>query len=107
MRYVYPIPGEMLWWASTLHVAGLVLLVAKLLDHLRYVFAPGRWPLFIAMVSTWIGERYVQLRHPAWYRQIREEREGAPARSEAPRPRPPSPTTPPPSAVGSMGTGGQ
>ena len=74
MRYVFPVPGELLWWASALHVASFVLLAAKLLDHLRYVVAPHRWPLFQAMVTTWIGERYVELRHPGWYRAIQGRR---------------------------------
>jgi cytochrome b subunit of formate dehydrogenase len=73
MRYVYPIPGELLWWASTLHVASLVLLAAKTLDHLRYVLAPSRWSLLTAMVSGWISARDVQQRHPGWYEQIEGE----------------------------------
>jgi cytochrome b subunit of formate dehydrogenase len=107
MRYIYPIPGDVLWWASTLHVAGLVLLAAKLLDHLRYVFAPSRWPLLTSMVSTWIGERYTQLRHPGWYAQIEEERGASPARSEAPHVPPATPAAPPGRAVGSTGGGGR
>ncbi|TMC77615.1 MAG: hypothetical protein E6J15_03695 [Chloroflexi bacterium] len=68
MRYAYPVPGPVLYWASTLHVAAMVLLVLKVLDHLRYTLE--RWPLVTAMVSTWLGEGYVRLRHPAWYRTI-------------------------------------
>lgn len=74
MKYVVPIPGDILWWASALHVAAMVLLAAKLLDHLRYVFAPSRWPLLRSMFTTWTGERYVQIRHPDWYRAIVAER---------------------------------
>jgi cytochrome b subunit of formate dehydrogenase len=83
MRYVYPIPGELLWWASTLHVASLVLLAAKTLDHLRYVLAPSRWSLLTAMVSGWIGERDVRQRHPGWYEQIEGEAAAPVATSEA------------------------
>jgi cytochrome b subunit of formate dehydrogenase len=74
MKYVLPIPGEVLWWASALHVAAMVMLAAKLLDHLRYVFAPSRWPLLRSMFTTWVSERHVQLRHPEWYRAILAER---------------------------------
>ena len=101
MRYVYPIPGELLWWASALHIAGLVLLAAKLLDHLRYVFAPSRWPLLRAMVSTWIDRRCVERAHPAWHRQLQEARESPSATPETPRPPQTSPTPPPTPAVGS------
>src|SRR5438093_1608499 len=48
--------------------AGVVLLVLKVLDHLGYTLE--RWPLVSAMVSTWLGEGYVRLRHPAWYRTV-------------------------------------
>jgi len=49
LRYLMPVPGPILWGASTLHVAAMVLLVWKVLDHLRYVF--GRWPLVAAMTT--------------------------------------------------------
>jgi cytochrome b subunit of formate dehydrogenase len=82
MRYVYPIPGEVLWWASALHVGALVLLAARLLDHVRYVLAPLRWPLLMAMVSGWVSERYVRHRHPAWHQAIQDQQRRPPA--EAP-----------------------
>jgi hypothetical protein len=49
LRYLLPVPGPILWGASTLHVAAMVLLVWKVLDHLRYVFA--HWPLMRAMTT--------------------------------------------------------
>ena len=77
LKYVAPVPGGVLWWASALHVAAMILLAAKFLDHLRYVFEPSRWPLLGSMFTTWISERYVQLRHPAWYRTMVVERSAA------------------------------
>jgi thiosulfate reductase cytochrome b subunit len=53
MRYVYPIPGDVLYWASAIHVGAMVLLGIKVLDHLRYVLAPSRWPLMRAMWTGW------------------------------------------------------
>ena len=44
MRYIYPIPGDILYWVSAVHVGSGVFLGMKLLDHLRYVLAPSRWP---------------------------------------------------------------
>jgi cytochrome b subunit of formate dehydrogenase len=55
MRYIYPIPGPVLFWASTLHVAAMVLLLLKVLDHLRYTLA--RWPMMVAMAKGWVNER--------------------------------------------------
>jgi cytochrome b subunit of formate dehydrogenase len=54
MRYVYPIPGPVLFMASTLHVAAMGLLILKVLDHLRYTLP--RWPLMVAMVKGWVSE---------------------------------------------------
>jgi cytochrome b subunit of formate dehydrogenase len=53
-RYLVPVPGPVLWLASTLHVAAMVVIVVKLLDHLRYTFP--RWPLMASMATTWVRE---------------------------------------------------
>src|SRR5207302_8936946 len=54
MRYVYPIPPFVLYWSSTLHVAAMVLIFIKVLDHLRYTLA--RWPMMVAMAKGWVPE---------------------------------------------------
>lgn len=64
LRYVYPVPGPVLYWSSTLHVAAMVMILLKTLDHLRYTLAD--WPLMVAMATGWLPPR---------------------------RPRPPEPTT--------------
>src|SRR5688572_16604200 len=63
-RFVLPVPGLVLFLSSTLHVAAMVGIVIKLLDHLRYTFP--RWPLVGAITTTWVNEQYARLRHPAW-----------------------------------------
>jgi hypothetical protein len=55
LRYVIPIPGDILWLDSTLHVAAMVLLVILTLDHLRYTLA--RWPLIVAITTGWLPPR--------------------------------------------------
>lgn len=82
MRYVYPIPGDLLYWVSAVHVGAGVLLGLKLLDHLRYVLAPSRWPLMAAMVTGWVPTRYVERFFPGWYAQITAS--SAPGTSPAP-----------------------
>lgn len=67
LRYLTDVPGPILWGASTLHVTAMVLLVLKVLDHLRYVLA--RWPLIVAMTTTWVGDRYAHVHFPGWRRQ--------------------------------------
>ncbi|HLZ27220.1 MAG TPA: hypothetical protein VKV73_07850 [Chloroflexota bacterium] len=78
MRYVYPIPGEALYWISAIHVGSGVLLGLKLLDHLRYALAPSRWPLMVSMATGWIPERYVQRFHPGWYARLSESAAAVP-----------------------------
>lgn len=90
IRYVYPVPGTVLFWASTLHVAGMILVGAKLLDHLRYVLAPSRWPLFVSMFTGWIPEQYAQEHHPAWYAELQEAHR---QRVESPADEEPEPAT--------------
>jgi hypothetical protein len=98
MRYAYPIPGDVLYWVSAVHVGAGVLLGLKFLDHLRYVLAPSRWPLMAAMASGWIPTAYVQRFHAGWYARIT---------SSPPSPAPaPAPSAPPASrAVSSAGGG--
>ncbi len=98
MRYIYPIPGDVLYWVSAVHVGSGVLLGMKLLDHLRYVLAPSRWPLMVSMATGWIPEQYVQRFHPGWYARLTDNT--APAAAPASTPTSPSP------AVGSAGGGG-
>lgn len=59
-RYVVPVPGGVLYWASTLHVAAMVIIGIALLDHLRYNF--GHWPDVVAMVTTRMGGGHPGLR---------------------------------------------
>lgn len=51
VRYVFPIPGPILYWSSTLHVAAMVLILLKVLDHVRYTL--GRRPLAVTLGSLW------------------------------------------------------
>ncbi len=63
LRYIYPVPGPVLYWASTLHVAAMVLIGAKVLDQLRIMFARDRrlvpailglaWALASVAVAFW------------------------------------------------------
>jgi len=73
VRYIYPIPGDVLYWVSAVHVGAGVLLSLKVLDHLRYVLAPSRWPLMATMASGWVPAGFVKRFHPGWYARIESE----------------------------------
>jgi hypothetical protein len=98
MRYIYPIPGDLLYWVSAVHVGSGVLLGMKLLDHLRYVLAPSRWPLMVSMATGWIPEGYAQRFHPGWYSRLTQ--------SSATSSPPVSTSTSTSQVVGSAGGGG-
>jgi cytochrome b subunit of formate dehydrogenase len=99
MRYIYPIPGEVLYWVSAAHVGAGVLLGLKLLDHLRYVLAPSRWPLMVSMATGWIPEGYVKAFHSGWYARLSSTEAAA---SSAPASQAPSPAS---RVAGSAGGG--
>jgi len=78
LRYIYPIPGDVLYWISAVHVGAGVLLALKFLDHLRYVLAPSRYPLMASMWSGWVSSSYVQKFFPGWYAEINSSSSAAP-----------------------------
>ena len=55
LRYAVPIPGPIVFVDSTLHVAAMVILVVRTLDHLRYTLE--RWPLVVAITTGWLPTR--------------------------------------------------
>src|SRR5438552_3785191 len=99
VRYIYPIPGDVLYWVSAVHVGAGVLLGLKLLDHLRYVLAPSRWPLMVAMATGWVPESYVKRFHAGWFAQLSSSQATAGAAAASPAASTPSPV------VGSAGSG--
>ncbi len=53
LRYLYPVPGEVLFWASTLHVAAMVMIGLKVLDQLRIVLEGDRRLAVGAVATLW------------------------------------------------------
>ena len=95
MRYVYPIPGDVLYWISAVHVGAGVFLAMKFLDHLRFLLAPSRWPLMATMWTGWLPAWYVERFLPGWYTQVTSSAPSAAV--------PAAPTTTASPAVGSAG----
>lgn len=52
-RYLYPVPGPVLFWASTLHVAAMVMIGLKVLDQLRIALEGDRRLAFGALAVLW------------------------------------------------------
>ena len=53
MRYLYPVPGPVLFWASTLHVAAMVMIGLKVLDQLRIVLERDRRLALAVVGALW------------------------------------------------------
>lgn len=53
IRYSYPIPGPVLFWASTLHVAAMVMIALKVLDQLRIVLERDRRLVLAGAATAW------------------------------------------------------
>lgn len=53
LRYAYPVPGPVLFWASTLHVAAMVIIGLKVLDQLRIWLERDRRLLLAAGATAW------------------------------------------------------
>jgi cytochrome b subunit of formate dehydrogenase len=60
-RFEVELPGLFLYFNSTLHVTAMVLIVVKVLDHLRYTVA--RWPMMVAMATGWLPARRPDAQH--------------------------------------------
>lgn len=55
MRYVFPVPGPVLYWSSAFHVMAMVVIMLKTLDHIRYTIRdPG---MLAAMATGWLPAR--------------------------------------------------
>ena len=53
MRYLYPVPGPVLFFASTLHVAAMVILALKVLDHFRMALRLDRRVTVGVVAALW------------------------------------------------------
>jgi cytochrome b subunit of formate dehydrogenase len=90
MKYVYPLPGEWISTATTIHdLTALAVGVMLVIHLLPLLLVPANWPLLLSMFRTTVKRSYVEERHPAWYRQLvkRAEAQGA-ASPPAPAPTP-------------------
>ncbi|MEZ4867329.1 MAG: cytochrome b/b6 domain-containing protein [Caldilineaceae bacterium] len=71
MRYVYVVPGSLLATATVIHDLTTIAVVIMLVIHLLpLLLVPANWPLLLSMFKTTVSRRYVENRHPAWYKAL-------------------------------------
>lgn len=86
MKYVYAVPGPIVATATAVHdLAALAIGVMLVIHLLPLLLIPANWPLLLSMFRTTVPKKYVEERHPVWYKQLLA-RHGA--REAAPEARP-------------------
>ncbi len=90
-KYVYPIPGPILASATAIHdLTALAIGVMLVIHLLPLLLIPANWPLLLSIFKTTVPRKYVEERHPIWYRELQAKASaaapGAPASAAGPSP---------------------
>lgn len=90
LRYIYEIPSNIVATATTIHDLTAVAIGVMLVIHLLpLLLVPANWPLLLSMFRTTVPRKYVEERHPIWYKALRgkkapeADRETSPERRAA------------------------
>ncbi|MFN8454863.1 MAG: cytochrome b/b6 domain-containing protein [Anaerolineae bacterium] len=82
-KYLYAIPGSVLLTATALHdLATLAIGVMLIIHLLPLLLIPANWPLLGSMFKTTVPRKYVEERHPLWFKKLKSR----PNRPEPVRP---------------------
>jgi cytochrome b subunit of formate dehydrogenase len=88
MKYVYPLPGTLVASATAIHdLAALGVGLMLIIHLLPLLLVPANWPLLLSMFRSTVSRKYVQERHPLWYKKLlagQGQREKAPEASPEP-----------------------
>jgi cytochrome b subunit of formate dehydrogenase len=72
LRYVYVIPNPVVATATAIHDVTTIAIGVMLIIHLLpLLLIPANWPLLLSMFRTTVPRKYVEERHPAWYRELK------------------------------------
>lgn len=90
MRYTFEIPKSTLETATTLHDVTAIAIGVMLIIHLLpLLLIPANWPLLLSMFKTTVPRKYVQERHPLWYKKLQaDEKSKAPVSETSSEPLP-------------------
>jgi cytochrome b subunit of formate dehydrogenase len=90
LRYVYEIPSTVVATATTIHDLTAVAIGVMLVIHLLpLLLIPANWPLLMSIFRSTVPRKYVEERHPIWYKALRgkktpeADRETSPERRAA------------------------
>lgn len=74
LRYLYQLPGPVLYWSTLIHDLFTIFSIVMLAAHVVAVVIPSHWPLLMSMFGRALPEDYVKAHHPKWYEEIKGER---------------------------------
>jgi len=84
LKYVYVIPGPVIATATAIHDLTTIAIGVMLIIHLLpLLLVPANWPLLLSMFRTTVPRKYVEERHPVWYKELQARRSAREAASEA------------------------
>jgi cytochrome b subunit of formate dehydrogenase len=71
LKYLYEIPGSVLATATTIHdLATIAISIMIVIHMLPLLIVPANWMLLLSMFKTTVSRKYVEERHPAWYKRL-------------------------------------
>lgn len=71
LKYIYVIPGSMVTTATAIHDLATIAISVMLIFHLLpLLIVPANWPLLGSMFKTTVPKKYVDERHPLWYKKL-------------------------------------
>jgi cytochrome b subunit of formate dehydrogenase len=83
LKYTYEIPSATLETATAIHDVTAIAIGVMLVIHLLpLLLVPANWPLLLSMFKTTVPRKYVEERHPEWYKQLQASEQSATTVSE-------------------------
>jgi cytochrome b subunit of formate dehydrogenase len=71
LKYLYEIPGSVVTTATTIHDLATIAVGIMIVIHLLpLLIVPANWMLLLSMFKTTVSRKYVEERHPAWYKSL-------------------------------------
>lgn len=70
-KYLYPIPLNWVSTATYIHdLATLAIGIMLVIHMLPLLLVPANWPLLMSIFRTTVPRKYVEQRHPRWYKAL-------------------------------------
>lgn len=71
LKYLYEIPSSVLTTATTIHDLSTIAVGIMVVIHLLpLLVVPANWMLLLSMFKMTVTRKYVEERHPAWYKRL-------------------------------------